>query len=83
MPPFKILTLPTPLDLLEAIKMLEAGLCLGIRPGNNTRYMRLFKPERGAIKFYWQDETVGTLNVEQITGQWFLVVIDHREIQST
>lgn len=73
----------TPLTLETAINWIKEGRCLGIKPGANTNYMVINIPERGPQRLYWAGQTDGTMMIEQITGEWFPVIADHRTFQPT
>lgn len=78
----KTITLPKPHTLIEALQAMERGECLGIRPQKNLNFMVYHWPNRGDDRLAWQGSDEGTMLTEQITGEWFLVISDHREIQN-
>ena len=64
---------------MEALKALEEGHCLGIRPGDNMRYIERVKI-RAMPSLAWQGGAEG-INICQYAGDWFLVVVDHNELK--
>jgi len=78
--PGPTITLNTPLTIQIAMEWLKEGRCLGIKPGSNLRYMTLLTPERGSVKLVWAGSTDGSMMAEQITDDWFPVIVDHRAL---
>lgn len=80
---YKVITLDNPMSFHEALKELESGKCLGIRPLGNSRYIELFRPawKSTGWQLRWnQTEECQAINVDQFLGEWFLVVVDHRDL---
>lgn len=78
------ITLEQEMTFDEALKYMLAGKCLGIRPGSNTGYIELFKPDwmNKEVKEYmlqWNGSGDG-IRTNQYLGVWYPVIIDHRDI---
>lgn len=85
----KTITQAHPFTFLEALEKLEKGECLGIRPKENTNYMVPYRsPEmkgfrRFVLTWYNKDplHCDSSIRNDQYFGEWFLVVVDHRELE--
>lgn len=76
----KTITLDIALTLLEAITWLQEGKCLGIKPGQNLIYTVIHQAERGGPRLARSNSEDGTILIEQILGDWYPVIADHRTL---
>ena len=90
----RTITQTAPLSFHDALTALTNGECVGIRPGNNASFCTLFRysvfHDREPSLFGWfahihdpakPPEAVNThIRAEQFLGEWFLVVVDHRDL---
>lgn len=83
----RTLTLDTALSFNDALEYLLAGKCLGIRPGNNTNYIELYKPgwmhpEGPDWLLRWsRTEDNAGIRSSQYLELWYPVILDHRYLQ--
>lgn len=80
------ITLGTPMSFLEALKYLEEGKCVGIRPKGNSGFLVLNKPhwaKRYHLAWHRSKNNEGANNeipVEHYLGEWSPVVLDNRRL---
>lgn len=76
------INLPAPLTFTEALQALLDGKCLGIRPGQNTHYVELWRPgwQRSDWQLRWCGSGEQSIRTNQFQGEWHLVIIDHRTL---
>ena len=62
------------------------GKCLGIRPGNNTNFVEMYKPgwmnaQSPDFMLRWhRSENDADIRTNQFLEQWYPVIIDHRQL---
>lgn len=82
----KTITLCEPMPFHEALSKLINGECLGIRPVTNTSYIVKHKPNwmsptSADFCLAWNSSNeIAEIRSNQYMGEWFLVIIDHREL---
>ena len=84
----KTLTLDTPLSFHDALQYLLEGKCLGVRPGNNSGYVELFKPRwmnqdspDWMLRWHGTDND-SNIRSNQFLESWFPVIVDHRSFRT-
>lgn len=79
-------TLNQELSFQEALQNLLDGRCIGIRPGDNTSYLELYKPTwmRAAddymLRWHGTKSDLSVRTSQFSTPTWKLVIIDHRKL---
>ena len=83
----KTITLETHTNFIDALKYLIEGNCIGIKPGENTSYLEIYKPEwmnkespDYILKWHDSENNEG-IRTDQYFEKWFPVIVDHREIK--
>lgn len=82
----KTITLETELSFAEALQGILDGKWLGIRPGKNTNYVELFKPQwmneksPDSILRWNRSDGDSEIRSSQYMEKWYPVVVDHRTL---
>jgi len=86
---YKTITLETKMTFTQALDHLMQGKCIGIKPGNNSGFLVLYKPawmnqESPDFFLCWNkrptQEVETGIRTNQYLEEWYPVVIDHREL---